>query len=214
MVNAKNNGRAVRKPVQARAKATVDGLCAAAVRVIEQGGLPAFNTNAVAAEAGVSIQTLYAYFPDKYDILREIFRREQSAYAQVLVPCLEKVATQQDWRAVVRKCMRTAASALVADPGFIAVRNAMISVPGMASLTAEADDELAEVMAQAFRVRRPELTRRAASNAAQVLITTMGAGLERATAGGSIDRPLLSELTAVTIASMERVLEEQPVAVG
>ena len=205
-----SNGRGVRKPVQARAKATVDNLCEAAVQVIESGGFPAFNTNAVAAQAGVSIQTLYAYFPDKYDILREIFSREQAAYANLLMPTLEKIGTQEDWRAAVAKGLRATASALVADPGFIAVRNAMMSVPGMAVLTSDADDRLAASLATSLRERRPDMSERAVVNAARLMITTIGAGLERVTSGGKVDRSMLNELIAVTEGALERFLEPEP----
>ena len=41
----------------------------AATRLIEQDGLAALTTNAVAARAGVSIGTLYQYFADKQAIL-------------------------------------------------------------------------------------------------------------------------------------------------
>lgn len=208
------NGRVVRVPVQARAKATVDNLCGAAVRVIEAGGFPAFNTNAVAAEAGVSIQTLYAYFPDKYDILREIFQREKVDYEAVLTPALESVGTQEDWRAALAKGLRSAASALVADPGFIAVRNALMSVPSMQSLTSEADDDLAATLAESLRERRPGLTERAARNAAGVAITMIGAGLERVTFDGKVNRPMLNELIAATQSVLERVMEPQEQLVG
>lgn len=205
--------KTVRTPVQARAKATVDSLCAAAVRVIEEGGLPAFNTNAVAAEAGVSIQTLYAYFPDKYDILREIFRREQQNFSAVLMPYLEGIGQEEDWRSVVKQALRKSAAFLVADPGILAVRNAMGTVPKMDLLTQAADEELAAALAASLRARTRGLTPKAAANASRMLITMIGAGLERVTASGKVDRALLNELTMAVESSMERVLESPAVTV-
>jgi len=63
-------GRAARgtyrkQPTQARARATVDVILQAARRVLVRTGYAKFTTNAVARTAGVSVGSLYQYFPDK-----------------------------------------------------------------------------------------------------------------------------------------------------
>ena len=68
-----------RKPRQARAEETVSAILEAAAQILEKGGLPAFNTNAVAERAGVSIGTLYQYFSDKNAILTTLAQREIAA---------------------------------------------------------------------------------------------------------------------------------------
>lgn len=55
----------VRKPKQDRARNTVAVLLEAAARVLVERSWDGFNTNAVAARAGVSIGSLYEYFPNK-----------------------------------------------------------------------------------------------------------------------------------------------------
>lgn len=65
-----------RMPRQARAQATVDSILEAAAQVLQRGGHDAFNTNSVAERAGVSIGTLYQYFPDKDAILVAVAHRE------------------------------------------------------------------------------------------------------------------------------------------
>jgi AcrR family transcriptional regulator len=52
-------------PIQRRSKATVECLLAAAVQVFEVRGYAAGTTNRIAERAGVSIGTLYQYFPSK-----------------------------------------------------------------------------------------------------------------------------------------------------
>jgi AcrR family transcriptional regulator len=68
----------VREPKQARARATRDAILEAAARIVEADGEAdaVFNTNRVAAVAGVSIGTLYQYFADKQAILVALARRE------------------------------------------------------------------------------------------------------------------------------------------
>jgi AcrR family transcriptional regulator len=55
----------VRKPKQDRARNTVAVLLEAAARVLAERGWVGFNTNVVATRAGVSIGSLYEYFPNK-----------------------------------------------------------------------------------------------------------------------------------------------------
>lgn len=69
---AKSRQPFVRKPKQGRSKATVAAIVEAAARILAEQGWTGFNTNAVAARAGVSIGSLYEYFPDKQALLEEI----------------------------------------------------------------------------------------------------------------------------------------------
>ena len=63
-----------KRPRQARAAATFDAILEAAARILETNGFDAVNTNAVAELAGVSVGSLYQYFPTKESILAELVR--------------------------------------------------------------------------------------------------------------------------------------------
>jgi AcrR family transcriptional regulator len=65
-----------RSPKQARSRATRDAILEAASQILERDGAAGYNTNAVAERAGVSIGTLYQYFPDKTAILLAAAERE------------------------------------------------------------------------------------------------------------------------------------------
>lgn len=54
-----------RRPVQERSRATVEDILAAAAQVFDAVGYAAGTTNRIAERAGVSIGTLYQYFPNK-----------------------------------------------------------------------------------------------------------------------------------------------------
>lgn len=65
-----------RKPVQGRARATVERVLAAAAAVIEEGGVAAGTTDRIAERAGVSVGTLYQYFPSKEAVLSALLDSE------------------------------------------------------------------------------------------------------------------------------------------
>ena len=62
-------------PVQARSKTTVDEILFAAAHVFEANGYAAGTTNRIAERAGVSIGTLYQYFPSKESIAVALLER-------------------------------------------------------------------------------------------------------------------------------------------
>jgi AcrR family transcriptional regulator len=68
-----------KQAIQPRAQLTIARIVEAAAQLIEERGLPGYNTNAVAARAGVSIGSLYQYFPDKDAIMIALARRETAA---------------------------------------------------------------------------------------------------------------------------------------
>ena len=59
-----------KSPVQARSTASVDAILKATVQVLLRVGKEKLTTTRVAARAGVSVGTLYQYFPNKRALLR------------------------------------------------------------------------------------------------------------------------------------------------
>ena len=64
-----------RRPKQRRAHQTVDAVLDAVVRVLKREGYKAVTTNRVAEVAGVSIGSVYQYFPDKQAIFVALHQR-------------------------------------------------------------------------------------------------------------------------------------------
>jgi len=73
-----------KRPVQGRSKETCEAILGAAARILEERGLEAANTNAIAELAGVSVGSLYQYFPGKEAIFAELIRREESGMVERL----------------------------------------------------------------------------------------------------------------------------------
>jgi AcrR family transcriptional regulator len=63
-------------PTQSRATETVNAVLEAAARILERYGFEGYTTNAIAERAGVSIGSLYQYFPGKDAITVALIERE------------------------------------------------------------------------------------------------------------------------------------------
>ncbi len=63
-----------KKPVQQRSVRMVETILEAATRILEKDGFEGLTTNAIADRAGISIGSLYEYFPNKEAILVEMAR--------------------------------------------------------------------------------------------------------------------------------------------
>lgn len=64
-----------KRPVQTRSQRTVDAVLRAAAQVFAKRGYAAGTTNHIAERAGVSIGTLYEYFPNKDALLVALMER-------------------------------------------------------------------------------------------------------------------------------------------
>jgi len=67
-------------PRQARARTTVDAILFAAAHILKTQGEPGLTTNRIAEVAGVSIGSLYQYFPNKQEIVHALRERHEEFY--------------------------------------------------------------------------------------------------------------------------------------
>lgn len=77
-----------KSPRQARSVDTVETILVAAARVLERESLAGFNTNRVAEVAGVSVGSLYQYFPNKSALVAALIDRHESALAASIESCV------------------------------------------------------------------------------------------------------------------------------
>ncbi|WP_295983212.1 TetR/AcrR family transcriptional regulator [uncultured Variovorax sp.] len=77
-------------PRQQRSRVTVDVIVEAATRVLARRGWTRFTTNEIAAVAGVSVGSLYQYFPDKLAIAEAIRQRHLDEVLATLAGSDEK----------------------------------------------------------------------------------------------------------------------------
>jgi AcrR family transcriptional regulator len=77
-------------PKQARSSATVAAVLEAAAEAFREGGLDGANVNRIAARAGVSVGSLYQYFPSKEAILVALLQRHTEGALERVGEALER----------------------------------------------------------------------------------------------------------------------------
>lgn len=81
-----------KRPRQARSRATVDSVLEATARVLVKRGFDGLTTNLVADEAGVSIGSLYQYFPNKAALVGALIEKHVDAMQSLALAELTRVA--------------------------------------------------------------------------------------------------------------------------
>lgn len=108
-VGRKNKSVSPRKqPIQARSQATVDAILRATIRVLTKEGFDRTSTNKVARTAGVSVGSLYQYFPSKEALVMELVERHHRQMIGILFERLAEVEA-----VALPRAIRTVVEALV-----------------------------------------------------------------------------------------------------
>jgi AcrR family transcriptional regulator len=95
-----------KKPRQKRSADTVAVIVEATARILETNGFEGFNTNAVAEKAGVSIGSLYQYFPSKQALLSAIIEREVAPMLAVIEELVNIKECETALRCYIRASIR------------------------------------------------------------------------------------------------------------
>jgi AcrR family transcriptional regulator len=84
-----------KKPRQSRAQVTVDAILDATAHILIRDGYEGLSTNRVAERAGVSIGSLYQYFPGKESLVAELLERYSVQIHDMIVAMLGTLASAQ-----------------------------------------------------------------------------------------------------------------------
>jgi AcrR family transcriptional regulator len=84
-----------KKARQERSRATVGALVEATARILVREGFDKASTNRIAAMAGVSVGSLYQYFPSKEALVAAVIERHQQEIMQLVRGELAQAANQR-----------------------------------------------------------------------------------------------------------------------
>ena len=143
-----------RPPQQTRGKERVEHILKVTEKLLLKKGYDAINTNAIAAEAGISIGSLYHFFPNKLAILEALIARYYEQYLEVL----EEVHSDKDADFQVEKYIKHLFHALIrfdqavpsSVPAFIAASKAS---PNLEAMDLENAAQVNQILSEFYRAK-------------------------------------------------------------
>ena len=96
-----------KRAAQERSRATVAAILEATARILADDGLDAVTTNAVAGRAGVSVGSLYQYYPNREAILADLLRGKLAALAVAVGDATDEPTFDSALRAMLRALARS-----------------------------------------------------------------------------------------------------------
>jgi AcrR family transcriptional regulator len=168
-----------KQPRQARSKATVDTILQATSRVLVKQGFDGLSTNAVAAAAGVSIGSLYQYFPNKEALVSALIDRHMEEMNTSILAELTRVAKlplAEASRCVVELTIR----AHSIDPELHRVLTEQVPRVGKLARLRELDEICHRMVAGLLAARREEIAVRDPDLAAFILVSAIESVIHRA----------------------------------
>lgn len=112
-----NRKKPVRTARQSRSKATVEAILEAGARILSRSGWAGLSTNAVAAQAGVSVGSLYEYFADKQAIVDALLDRHLDDAEQALKSAAAEAVQLAGPPDIARALVAGYAAVHAGDPG-------------------------------------------------------------------------------------------------
>src|SRR5687768_803669 len=101
-----------KQPKQARAKVTMEALLDATARILSKGGYAALTTNRVAEVAGVSIGSVYEYFPNKQALLAALTERTLAGIIEEVAKGMNQMLQTPDLQLAYRRWFNVMLGAL------------------------------------------------------------------------------------------------------
>ncbi len=160
-------------PTQSRGQATVEAIVQATARVLVKEGYEGASTNRIADAAGVSIGSLYQYFPSKEALVAELLDRHMKRMLAVLQSTAAMLPAGVTVREAVLSVVKATFAAHRVNPRLHRVL--IEQVPRMGELDKlDAFDEQGLALIEVFlSARRRELRRPDVRLAARVAMTAV-----------------------------------------
>jgi len=166
-------------PRQERSRATVDALLEATARVLVKRGFDGLTTNLVADAAGVSIGSLYQYFPNKAALVGALIEKHVDDMMSLCLSELARVA-QLPMAQAIRCMIELMIRAHAVDPELHRVLTEQVPRVGRMAKLLEVDAMCHRMVAALLAARKPELAIEDPDIAAFVLVSAIEAITHRA----------------------------------
>jgi AcrR family transcriptional regulator len=143
-------------PKQARSVETVDALLAATAHILVKSGYAGLSTNGIAERAGVSIGSLYQFFPNKESILAALMQQHYDRIEQLVISRLEEVANEPP-AYIARQLVHAVVAVHAAEPHLHRVLTQEIPHQTRGNRLRPIERRIGDALLRLFAHRRSEL---------------------------------------------------------
>jgi AcrR family transcriptional regulator len=158
-----------KKPRQERSHATVEVILSATARVLCSTGYDRASTNRIALAAGVSVGSLYQYFPSKEALVAALVERHTDQMMSLLRAKLAEVALAP-LPVAARALIEAMFDAHAVDPKLHKVLIEQVPRVGRLEKLVDMEREVEALLASYLQARAGELRRKDVASAAVVLV--------------------------------------------
>ena len=166
---ARPDTRPRKRATQARSQATVDAILKATAHILVAEGYDRASSNKVAARAGVSIGSLYQYFPGKEALVAALLERHLDRMGEVLRAAFPRLAAAPVERAAV-EVVRLMVAAHSVDPALHKVFVEQVPRIGKLERVQDVEREMTGLVRAYLATRRDELVVRDLDLAAYIVV--------------------------------------------
>lgn len=159
---------------QKRSQATVEALLDATARVLTKEGYDRASTNRIAATAGVSVGSLYQYFPNKEALVAALVARHNLEMLQLLRHALKEVASL-DLATAIRELVGAAVDAHLVDSALHRIFAEQVPRMGQLAKIEALQGETFLLVKAYLEQRRHEISVRDLDSATSICVTTVEA---------------------------------------
>jgi AcrR family transcriptional regulator len=146
-----------KEPRQERARATVDAILGATARILVKEGYDRASTNRIALEAGVSVGSLYQYFPSKESLVAALIEKHSSDMVQYLEDRAARHPAHAPLRDMVRDVVHAMIEAHRVDPKLHRVLMEQVPRVGAMKRLSELDEHALVLIRAYLETRRAEI---------------------------------------------------------
>jgi AcrR family transcriptional regulator len=168
-----------KKPRQDRSQATVEAILDATARVLCTTGYDRASTNRIALAAGVSVGSLYQYFPSKEALVAALAARHMATMTALVRSKLAEVA-EAPMPVAVRTIIMAMFEAHAVDPRLHKVLIEEVPRIGRLENLRGVEREMESLVAAMLEARRGELRRTNVETMALLLVTVVEAATHAA----------------------------------
>ncbi len=156
---------------QKRSRAMVETLLDATARVLTREGYDRASTNRIAAVAGVSVGSLYQYFPNKEALVAALVARHNREILQLIRKALQEVASS-DLATAMRALVKAAVDAHMVDSALHRIFAEQVPRMGQLAKIEALQRETFQLIRAYLEERRDEISAQDLDSATFICATT------------------------------------------